>query len=68
MTDAPYSGDNCSGHTSSPTARPNNAKGISTRSRNPDRIKNRAVLIPIFAYPEQPGLVFTERRSDLRTR
>jgi 8-oxo-dGTP pyrophosphatase MutT (NUDIX family) len=25
-----------------------------------------AVLIPIFAYPEQPGLVFTERRSDLR--
>ena len=25
-----------------------------------------AVLIPIFAYPEQPGLVFTERRLDLR--
>jgi 8-oxo-dGTP pyrophosphatase MutT (NUDIX family) len=25
-----------------------------------------AVLIPIFAYPEQPVLVFTERRSDLR--
>jgi 8-oxo-dGTP pyrophosphatase MutT (NUDIX family) len=25
-----------------------------------------AVLIPIFGHPEQPGLVFTERRSDLR--
>jgi 8-oxo-dGTP pyrophosphatase MutT (NUDIX family) len=25
-----------------------------------------AVLVSIFGYPEQPGLVFTERRSDLR--
>jgi 8-oxo-dGTP pyrophosphatase MutT (NUDIX family) len=25
-----------------------------------------AVLVPIFGYPEQPSLVFTERRSDLR--
>ena len=25
-----------------------------------------AVLIAIFGHPEQPGLVFTERRSDLR--
>src|SRR5436190_16311631 len=25
-----------------------------------------AVLIPMFGYPENPGLVFTERRADLR--
>ena len=25
-----------------------------------------AVLIPIFGHPEQPGLVLTERRADLR--
>jgi 8-oxo-dGTP pyrophosphatase MutT (NUDIX family) len=25
-----------------------------------------AVLVPIFGQPERPGLVFTERRSDLR--
>jgi 8-oxo-dGTP pyrophosphatase MutT (NUDIX family) len=25
-----------------------------------------AVLIPMFGHPEQPGLVFTERRADLR--
>ena len=25
-----------------------------------------AVLLPLFGHPEQPGLVFTERRSDLR--
>jgi 8-oxo-dGTP pyrophosphatase MutT (NUDIX family) len=25
-----------------------------------------AVLVPIFGYPERPGLVFTERRADLR--
>lgn len=25
-----------------------------------------AVLIPIFGHPHQPGLVFTERRADLR--
>jgi 8-oxo-dGTP pyrophosphatase MutT (NUDIX family) len=25
-----------------------------------------AVLLPLYGWPEQPGLVFTERRSDLR--
>jgi 8-oxo-dGTP pyrophosphatase MutT (NUDIX family) len=25
-----------------------------------------AVLVPLFGWPERPGLVFTERRSDLR--
>jgi 8-oxo-dGTP pyrophosphatase MutT (NUDIX family) len=25
-----------------------------------------AVLVPLFRYPERPGLVFTERRHDLR--
>src|SRR4051794_16977337 len=25
-----------------------------------------AVLLPMFGYPERPGLVFTERRADLR--
>lgn len=25
-----------------------------------------AVLVPIFDWPENPGLIFTERRSDLR--
>jgi 8-oxo-dGTP pyrophosphatase MutT (NUDIX family) len=25
-----------------------------------------AVLVPMYGWPEQPGLVFTERRSDLR--
>ncbi len=25
-----------------------------------------AVLVPIFGYPERPGLIFTERRHDLR--
>ena len=25
-----------------------------------------AVLVPIFGHPEQTGLVFTERRADLR--
>ena len=25
-----------------------------------------AVLVPIFGYPERPGIVFTERRHDLR--
>jgi 8-oxo-dGTP pyrophosphatase MutT (NUDIX family) len=25
-----------------------------------------AVLVPIFGHPERPGLVFTERRADLR--
>ena len=25
-----------------------------------------AVLVPVFGYPERPGIVFTERRPDLR--
>jgi 8-oxo-dGTP pyrophosphatase MutT (NUDIX family) len=25
-----------------------------------------AVLVPIYGWPQRPGLVFTERRSDLR--
>lgn len=25
-----------------------------------------AVLVPMFGYPDRPGLVFTERRADLR--
>ncbi|HEX2128470.1 MAG TPA: CoA pyrophosphatase [Solirubrobacterales bacterium] len=25
-----------------------------------------AVLVPVFGYPERPGIVFTERRHDLR--
>ena len=25
-----------------------------------------AVLVPIYGWPERPGLVFTERRADLR--
>src|SRR5690348_10647427 len=25
-----------------------------------------AVLLPLYGYPERPGLVFTERRIDLR--
>ena len=25
-----------------------------------------AVLVPIFGHPERPGLIFTERRADLR--
>jgi 8-oxo-dGTP pyrophosphatase MutT (NUDIX family) len=26
-----------------------------------------AVLLPVFGHPERPGLVFTERRADLRS-
>ena len=26
-----------------------------------------AVLLPLYGWPEEPGLVFTERRSDLRS-
>lgn len=28
--------------------------------------KEAAVLVPLYAWPESPGLVMTERRSDLR--
>src|SRR5258707_208294 len=26
-----------------------------------------AVLLPLFGWPERPGLIFTERRADLRS-
>lgn len=29
-------------------------------------IVDAAVLIPLYGWPEEPGLVFTERRADLR--
>ncbi len=25
-----------------------------------------AVLLPLFGWPDEPGLIFTERRADLR--
>jgi len=28
--------------------------------------ESAAVLVPLFGWPEQPGLIFTERRRDLR--
>ena len=28
--------------------------------------KDAAVLIPVYGWPERPGLIFTERRHDLR--
>lgn len=30
------------------------------------RIVEAAVLLPLYGWPEDPGLVFTERRADLR--
>jgi 8-oxo-dGTP pyrophosphatase MutT (NUDIX family) len=35
---------------------------------NPQRKEREeaAVLLPLFGWPEEPGLVFTERRADLR--
>jgi hypothetical protein len=26
-----------------------------------------AVLLPLYGWPDEPGLVFTERRADLRS-
>jgi 8-oxo-dGTP pyrophosphatase MutT (NUDIX family) len=40
---------------------PTEAEGIEAHGRT-----EAAVLVPIHGWPERPGLVFTERRSDLR--
>src|ERR1700712_1151975 len=31
------------------------------------RGREPAVLLPLFGWPERPGLIFTERRADLRS-
>jgi len=40
---------------------PEEAEGLEAHGRT-----EAAVLVPMHGWPEQPGLVFTERRSDLR--
>ena len=40
---------------------PEQALEIKARGRT-----DAAVLLPLFGWPEEPGLVFTERRADLR--
>jgi 8-oxo-dGTP pyrophosphatase MutT (NUDIX family) len=40
---------------------PEEAEGMVTHGRN-----EAAVLLPMYGHPERPGLVFTERRADLR--
>jgi 8-oxo-dGTP pyrophosphatase MutT (NUDIX family) len=40
---------------------PEEAQGIEAHGRT-----EAAVLLPIYGHPERPGLVFTERRADLR--
>src|SRR6476469_6496705 len=40
---------------------PEEAMAMETRGRT-----DAAVLLPLFGWPDEPGLVFTERRSDLR--
>jgi 8-oxo-dGTP pyrophosphatase MutT (NUDIX family) len=40
---------------------PEEARGMDAPGRT-----EAAVLLPMFGHPEQPGLVFTERRLDLR--
>jgi 8-oxo-dGTP pyrophosphatase MutT (NUDIX family) len=40
---------------------PEQAAGLDAHGRT-----DAAVLVPIYGWPRQPGLVFTERRSDLR--
>jgi 8-oxo-dGTP pyrophosphatase MutT (NUDIX family) len=40
---------------------PEQAEAISAHGQT-----EAAVLAPLFGYPERPGLVFTERRADLR--
>ena len=40
---------------------PEEAEAIDAHGRT-----EAAVLVPMFGYPERPGLVFTERRHDLR--
>jgi 8-oxo-dGTP pyrophosphatase MutT (NUDIX family) len=33
---------------------------------NSSHLIEAAVLLPLYGWPEEPGLIFTERRSDLR--
>jgi 8-oxo-dGTP pyrophosphatase MutT (NUDIX family) len=40
---------------------PEEALAIGTRGR-----VDAAVLVPLFGWPDEPGLIFTERRADLR--
>ena len=40
---------------------PEEAEGLEAHGRT-----EAAVLVPMYGWPEHPGLVFTERRSDLR--
>jgi 8-oxo-dGTP pyrophosphatase MutT (NUDIX family) len=41
---------------------PEEAEGIEAHGRT-----EAAVLLPMFGWPERPGLIFTERRADLRS-
>jgi 8-oxo-dGTP pyrophosphatase MutT (NUDIX family) len=41
---------------------PEEAGAIESRGRT-----DAAVLLPLFGWPERPGLIFTERRADLRS-
>jgi 8-oxo-dGTP pyrophosphatase MutT (NUDIX family) len=36
------------------------------RHRPGDHLTDAAVLLPLYGWPDEPGLVFTERRADLR--
>ena len=40
---------------------PEEALAMETRGRT-----DAAVLLPLFGWPDEPGLIFTERRADLR--
>jgi len=40
---------------------PEEAMAMETRGRT-----DAAVLLPLFGWPDEPGLIFTERRADLR--
>src|SRR4029453_18642503 len=40
---------------------PEEALGMEARGKT-----EAAVLLPLFGWPESPGLIFTERRADLR--
>jgi 8-oxo-dGTP pyrophosphatase MutT (NUDIX family) len=41
---------------------PEEALAMETRGRT-----DAAVLLPLFGWPDEPGLIFTERRADLRS-
>ena len=40
--------------------------GGGARDGDPRADVDAAVLLPLFGWPEEPGLIFTERRADLR--